>query len=62
MFLVGLTGGISTGKTTVSKMFRSFHVPVIDADLLAREGNFILNKINVHITDNTVSEAPEAII
>ena len=35
--LVGLTGGISTGKSTVSTMFRALGCEVIDADLLARE-------------------------
>lgn len=36
MFIVGLTGGIATGKTTVSKVFRDNGVPVIDADAIAR--------------------------
>ncbi len=36
MFLVGLTGGVATGKSTVSKMFMDLGVPVIDADLIAR--------------------------
>jgi dephospho-CoA kinase len=35
--LVGLTGGIATGKSTVSAMFRALGCVVIDADLLARE-------------------------
>ena len=39
MYLVGLTGGISTGKSTVSKMFAELNCPIIDADLIAREGN-----------------------
>lgn len=34
---VGLTGGIASGKTTVSGIFRSLGVPVIDADEIARE-------------------------
>lgn len=34
---VGLTGGIASGKSTVSGMFRALGVPVIDADLIARE-------------------------
>lgn len=36
MFLVALTGGIATGKSTVSKVFRENGVPVIDADAIAR--------------------------
>jgi dephospho-CoA kinase len=35
--LVGLTGGIATGKSTVAAMFRALGCPVIDADVLARE-------------------------
>jgi dephospho-CoA kinase len=35
--LVGLTGGIGTGKSTVSRMFRDLGCLIIDADILARE-------------------------
>ena len=35
--LVGLTGGIATGKSTVSELFRHLGCVVIDADVLARE-------------------------
>jgi dephospho-CoA kinase len=35
--LVGLTGGIATGKSTVSAMFRELGCVIIDADVLARE-------------------------
>lgn len=37
MFLVGLTGGIATGKSTVSTMMKDMGVPVVDADLIARQ-------------------------
>jgi len=35
--IVGLTGGIASGKSTVSAMFRELGVLVIDADVVARE-------------------------
>ena len=37
MLVVGLTGGIGSGKTAVSDRFVQHGVPVIDTDLLARE-------------------------
>jgi dephospho-CoA kinase len=35
--LVGLTGGIATGKSTVSEILRGLGAVVLDADMLARE-------------------------
>ena len=35
--VIGLTGGIASGKSTVSQMFRELSIPVIDADIIARE-------------------------
>ena len=35
--IVGLTGGIATGKSTVSQMFKTVEVPVIETDSIARE-------------------------
>ena len=37
MRVIGLTGGIASGKTTVSNLFKISGVPVIDADLVARK-------------------------
>jgi dephospho-CoA kinase len=37
MALVGLTGGIATGKSTVAGIFKRYGATVIDADALARE-------------------------
>ena len=34
---MALTGGIASGKTTVSRLFEEAGVPVIDTDILARE-------------------------
>jgi dephospho-CoA kinase len=35
--VIGITGGIGSGKTTVANLFSSLGVPVIDADELARQ-------------------------
>ncbi|MER2233414.1 MAG: dephospho-CoA kinase [Leuconostoc mesenteroides] len=37
MLTVGLTGGIATGKSTVSALLRQAGFPIVDADIVARE-------------------------
>jgi dephospho-CoA kinase len=37
MLLIGLTGGVATGKSTVAKLFKACGADVIDADALARQ-------------------------
>ncbi len=37
MKVIGLTGGIASGKSTAARLLEELGVPVIDADLLARE-------------------------
>ncbi|MCC5889046.1 MAG: dephospho-CoA kinase [Alkalibacterium sp.] len=36
-YFLGLTGGIASGKSTASQFFKSKGIPVIDADVIARE-------------------------
>jgi len=49
MLKVGLTGGIASGKSTVSQLFFTLGIDIIDADLIARQlvepGQDCLDKI-----------------
>jgi dephospho-CoA kinase len=46
---IGLTGGIASGKSTVSRLFGALGVPVIDADEVARDvvapGSMLLQQV-----------------
>lgn len=35
--VLGLTGGIATGKSTVVNIFRAYGFPIVDGDVIARE-------------------------
>lgn len=37
MIVFGLTGGIACGKSTVTKTFRDHNIPMVDADIVARQ-------------------------
>lgn len=37
MLKIGLTGGIGSGKSTVCRLFSELGVPIIDADIIARQ-------------------------
>lgn len=37
MFVVALTGGIGSGKTTVSEIFKEKKIPILDTDVISRE-------------------------
>lgn len=51
-FILGVTGGIASGKSTVTKSLQSFGIDVVDADIVAREvvakDSFALREIVRH--------------
>lgn len=67
MLVVGLTGGIGSGKTTVAKLFAEKGITIIDTDQLARQVTLpdtaALSKIIEHfgyeilLSDNTLNRA-----
>lgn len=58
--IIGLTGGIGSGKTTVTDMFAARHIDVIDADVIAREvvapNSEALNTIKEHFGHQFIQE------
>ena len=50
--IIGLTGGIGSGKSTVSRYFSALKVEVVDADIVARQvvakGQPVLQQIKSH--------------
>ncbi|WP_394203988.1 dephospho-CoA kinase [Shewanella waksmanii] len=54
--IVGLTGGIGSGKTTVAELFAEKGIELVDADIVAREvvapGSLGLQKISQHFGEN----------
>ena len=63
MLVVGLTGGIGSGKSAASKIFSELGRPVIDADLVAREvvepGEPALGKIVTKFGDDVLTPQGE---
>ncbi|WP_407331444.1 dephospho-CoA kinase [Enterovibrio sp. 27052020O] len=59
-FVVGVTGGIGSGKTTVANLFADKSIEVIDADIIARQvvepGSEGLNAIAAKFGDSMLSE------
>lgn len=58
--IIGLTGSIASGKSTVSKMLEDFGYPIIDADLVARQvvepGSETLNEIEALFGPEVIRE------
>ena len=63
VLVIGVTGGIGSGKTTVANLFASLGVPVIDADKLARQmvapGQPAYEEILRHFGPEVLSESGE---
>jgi len=59
VLLIGLTGGIASGKSFVSNAFEDLGVPVIDADVVAREvvkpGSVGLQQLTAHFGQNILT-------
>lgn len=50
MVIIGITGSIGTGKTTISKMFKALNIPVFDSDKEVKEildkNHLVIEKIS----------------
>ncbi len=59
-FIVGLTGGIGSGKTTIANMFAELGIELVDADIIAREvveiGSKGLHEIRAHFGDSILNK------
>jgi dephospho-CoA kinase len=53
-YVVALSGGIASGKSTIANLFAKLGVPIIDADIIARQvvqvGSDALNQIVKHFS------------
>ena len=58
-WILGLTGGIGSGKSAISAMFEELGIQVVDADIVAREvvepGSTGLEKITAHFGDEILT-------
>jgi len=58
-WVLGLTGGIGSGKSAISAMFEELGIQVVDADIVAREvvepGSTGLEKITEHFGDEILT-------
>ena len=63
MHIIGLTGGIGSGKTAVSDIFEELGIGVVDADLASRvvveKGRPSLEEIAKHFGQGILTEAGE---
>ncbi|WP_210468622.1 dephospho-CoA kinase [Sporosarcina sp. 6E9] len=58
--IIGLTGSIASGKSTVSNMLKERGFPIVDADKIARQvvepGTPVIKKIAEHFGDEILNE------
>jgi len=57
-YIIGLTGGIGSGKTTIANMFADHNITLVDADIIARNvvaiGSSALTHISQHFGENFI--------
>lgn len=62
-YIVALSGGVASGKSTVANLFAQLGVPIIDADIIARQvvkkGSLALQKIVDHFGDGVLLPSGE---
>lgn len=61
--IIGLTGSIASGKSTIANMLADLNFPIVDADLIARQvvepGSETLNKIAEAFGPDVIKESGE---
>ncbi len=63
MLTIGLTGGIGSGKSTVAALFAALGVPIVDADVIAKEvlttDKTCIDKVIAHFGSGVLDAAGE---